>query len=146
MDLRITAAPAPDGFHEVRSWPLLTLDQLALLRNDLGAALPAGGDNLEDVPECVLLVASELATNAIEHGGGPATVRLLAGDGEYLLDVADRSPQHRPQISSTPGGDGGFGLMLAARLADAVGWYATRAGKHVWARFAVQNDAPPLPA
>ncbi|WP_278235695.1 ATP-binding protein [Isoptericola sp. AK164] len=147
MDTRITAAPAPDGFREVRSWPLLTIDEIAALRGDLEANLPvARGTSLDEVPESVLLVASELATNAIEHGGGPAAVRLLAREGEFLLDVADRTPSCAPQVAEDPSARGGFGLLLAARLADAVGWYATNAGKHVWARFTAARREPVVPA
>lgn len=147
MDTLFTAAPAPHGFREVRSWPLLTIDQLPALRGDLGATLPAAeGPGLGEVPEAVVLVASELATNAIEHGDGPAAVRLLAKDGELLLDVADRATTTEPRITRDPSATGGFGLMLAARLADAVGWYATRAGKHVWARFTVRAPEPSLTA
>ncbi|MDO8149909.1 ATP-binding protein [Isoptericola sp. b408] len=147
MDPRITAAPAPYGFREVRSWPLLTIEQLPALRGDLEANLPtAESASLDAVPEAIVLVASELATNAIEHGDGPAAVRLLERDGELLLDVADRASGTTPRITTDPCASGGFGLVLAARLADAVGWYATQAGKHVWARFTVETREPSLTA
>ncbi len=128
----------------MRAWPLLTIDDLALVRQDLGTTLPGvPGASLEDVPESVVLVASELATNALLHGGGPVTVRLFERAGEYLLDVVDRAPDSAPQIAAArPVGGGGFGLRLASRLADAIGWYPTPNGKHVWARFTVRSRTP----
>ncbi|ROS75463.1 ATP-binding protein [Cellulomonas sp. PhB143] len=143
MDTSFTAARAPEGFREVRSWPLFTVDELTALRVELGSTLPGGPRvSIEDVPESVVLVASELATNALSHGRGPATVRLCECDGEILLDVVDRAPDRAPEIASgRPTGQGGFGLRLAARLADEVGWYRTPHAKHVWARFTVRVGA-----
>lgn len=137
-------APAPRGFGEVRSWPLLAVEELAVLRDDLGATLPgAARRSLEEVPESVVLVASELATNALRHAGRPATVRLYQRADEYLLEVVDRAPGRRPEpVAGRPGGQGGFGLLLAARLADEVGWYSTATAKHVWARFTARTTAP----
>lgn len=146
MDQTIPARRAPEDFREVRSWPLLTVDGLAVVRQDLSATLPGyPGVGLEDIPESVILVASELATNALRHGGGPVTVHLAERQGEYLIDVVDRAPHVVPQIvSGRPVGGGGFGLRLAARLSDQIGWYATETGKHVWARFVVRSQMPSL--
>lgn len=146
MDPMIPVARTPEGFTEVRSWPLLTVDGLASIRRDLGSTLPGNpGGGLEDVPESVVLVVSELATNAIRHGGGPVTIRLFERDGECLIDVADRAPSIVPQIASGRAvGGGGFGLRLVAQLADQAGWYATASAKHVWARFRVPSRVPSL--
>ena len=54
------------------------------------------------------------------------------------------APSITVQVTTDPSASGGFGLMLAARLADTVGWYATHAGKHVWARFTVASREPSL--
>lgn len=141
MDQTLPQARAPRGFREVRSWPLLEVDELAVLRDDLGSVMPGRpGARLEDVPESVILVASELATNALSYAGGPAIVRLSARDGEYLLEVVDRAPDRVPErVADRPTGQGGFGLLLAARLADEVGWCRTENAKHVWARFTVSS-------
>ncbi|PFG41544.1 histidine kinase-like protein [Isoptericola jiangsuensis] len=146
MAPRLATAPAPADFAEVRSWPLLTLEDLAVLRADLVASLPpspGGRPSLEEIPESVLLVASELATNALQHGEGPVLVRLAARTDEFLLDVQDRTPAVAPRIDqgSTRGG-GGFGMQLVVKLADEVGWYTTQDSKHVWARFRVRTKAP----
>jgi signal transduction histidine kinase len=146
MAPRLAASPAPDGFTEVRAWPLRTLDDLAVLRADLVASLPpapGGRPSLEEIPESVLLVACELATNALQHGDGAALVRLSARPDGFLLEVQDRKPSTAPRIDegSTRGG-GGFGMQLVVRLADAVGWFTTDGAKHVWARFRVRAAAP----
>ncbi|MGF0114816.1 ATP-binding protein [Promicromonospora sp. Marseille-Q5078] len=141
-----SATHVPEGFREVRSWPLFTIDDLSALRDQLGTTLPGGPRaSLEEVPESVVMVASELATNALCHGRGPVTVRLSARGDELLLEVVDRDPEHGPQIvSARPVGEGGFGLLLAARLADETGWWRTRQAKHVWARFTVHANVPSL--
>jgi hypothetical protein len=141
VEQTLPEAQAPRGFREVRSWPLLAVEELTMLRDDLGVLMPGRpGARLEDVPESVILVASELATNALSYAGGPALVRLSARDGEYLLEVTDRAPDRVPErAADRPTGQGGFGLLLAARLADSVGWYRTETAKHVWARFTVSS-------
>jgi anti-sigma regulatory factor (Ser/Thr protein kinase) len=145
MELTFDAAPAPEGFREIGAWPLLTVEELTAVRDQLGSSLPSCGTSLEDIPEAVLLVASELATHALRHGEGPALIRLSSRDGSYLLDVADRSPESTPEISEMRApGQGGFGLRLVARLADAAGWYRTGGAKHVWATFTVRVGEPAL--
>jgi serine/threonine-protein kinase RsbW len=143
VDQTLPAAPAPRGFREVRSWPLLAVEELALIRDDLSSTLPRSSrTSLEDVPDSVVLVASELATNALSYAGRPAVVRLSERDGEYLLDVVDRAPDRVPGEAAAPSGRGGFGLLLAARLSAEVGWYSTATAKHVWARFAARSREP----
>ncbi|WP_029251687.1 ATP-binding protein [Paraoerskovia marina] len=144
----MTLGPTPAGFRELRSWPLLSVDDLAVVRQDLASTLPQSpGASLEEVPESVVLVVSELATNALRHGGGPVSVHLSERSGEVLVDVVDRAPDVAPQfVDGRPVGGGGFGLRLAARLADQLGWYATDTGKHVWAQFSVSSKMPSLSA
>ncbi|GAA0220931.1 ATP-binding protein [Cryptosporangium japonicum] len=73
---------------------------------------------LEDVPEKMVLVASELATNAIKHGLPPSIVRLLHTGDSFVLDVADHDLSNPPEyaVGRAPG-DGGLGLHLARELA-----------------------------
>ncbi|WP_418275337.1 ATP-binding protein [Isoptericola jiangsuensis] len=145
MKLSIPAAPVPEGFQEIGSWPLLSMDELTAVRGQIGGSLPSCGTTLEDIPESILLVASELATNALRHGQGPALVRLSVRGGTYLLDVVDRAPGVTPEIAAgRPTGQGGFGLRLASRLADEVGWSCTEGAKHVWATFTARIGEPSL--
>lgn len=86
------------------------------------------------------LVASELATNAVEHGGGPfIRVRLVYRVGAVTLAIWDANGRDLPKFG---GGDldaeGGRGLLITAELSDRWGCYRVRsAGKVVWALLAI---------
>jgi anti-sigma regulatory factor (Ser/Thr protein kinase) len=133
----------PSGCTEVGSWTLGDSRQLSALRHSLQDALE-GGEELDEVPEKVALVASELATNALRHGLPPTVVRLLRSDEAFVLDVADHDtgviPQPEDEESDS---EGGRGLQIARRLALDVGWYAADTTKHVWAQFAVPSRDTP---
>ncbi|MBB2925513.1 two-component sensor histidine kinase [Cellulomonas cellasea] len=85
----------------------------------------------------MVLVASELATNALRHGTPPTTVALHQCEDRFLLTVADHDPTTRPYLAGrrTPGA-GGFGLQIATMLALDLGWYRTETTKVVWAEIA----------
>jgi anti-sigma regulatory factor (Ser/Thr protein kinase) len=80
----------------------------------------------------VLLVLSELVTNAVTHAASTAQVRATLHHDRVRLEVRDRS--FRPPRLRT-GGDapGGFGLQFVATIADEWGWSTTATGKVVWA-------------
>lgn len=132
---KIQTGPAPAGFRTARSWTISRVEDLCRLRQGLHRVI----DGCCDEPQCaehLVLVANELATNALRHGSAPAIVRLMTNDTEYLLEVVDRAIDSHPVVAGPrPAGQGGFGLMLARRLADDVGFYTTPFAKHVWARF-----------
>ena len=128
----LPAAAAPVG-EPLGSWTLESTADLRRLRDALQSALHAP----RHVADPVVLVASELATNALRHGVPPVLVVLARTGTGYLLDVADGSLDAVPTYStSRPAGAGGFGLYLVGRLADEVGWYADDERKHVWAAIA----------
>lgn len=98
---------------------------------------------LDDRADRVLLVASELATNALIHGLPPSVVRLLLADGCFVLDIADHDMQAFPQLRDVePTDSGGRGLHLARQLSLDVGWYATVDAKHIWASFSAVTTTP----
>ena len=112
-----TSPPPPDA-EELHVWVLDNSTQLRLLRSSLQQALtghpPVAGDTLGDVPERMVLVATELATNAIVHGRPPTEVRLLRTTDCFVLDVADRDLTRIPELADTrPLHAGGRGLQLA---------------------------------
>lgn len=116
-------------------------DQLRTLRAGLSEEIP--GEPLADVPERMLLVATELATNAIRHGRPPTEVKLLRTDSQFVLDVLDRDPDTSPEPADAAWDSaGGRGLQIAQSLSLDVGWYTTAQAKHVWASF----PAPIAPA
>ena len=126
--------------HQIHEWILDTPAQLRELRAALHTALtgsPEFDGRLEDVPEKMLLVATELATNALRHGRPPTSVRLYEVDDEgYILDVADHDPQILPEFADfRPPGGGGLGLRLAEEFSLDIGWFVNGPTKHIWARF-----------
>ncbi|MFE1346214.1 ATP-binding protein [Streptomyces sp. NPDC058757] len=66
------------------------------------------------------LVVTELVTNAVRHGGGVRAVELAAGADGLDIAVTDRSPLPPHLRRPSMAGDGGHGLGIVARLADAV--------------------------
>jgi anti-sigma regulatory factor (Ser/Thr protein kinase) len=84
-----------------------------------GGALGLGDSQVSDL----VLVAHELATNAVRHGGGAGRLRLWRVDGSVFCEVVDSGagflftgPEHqrRPDV----GASGGRGLWIVARLVD----------------------------
>ncbi|QCB94946.1 ATP-binding protein [Cellulomonas shaoxiangyii] len=137
--------PAPT-FVALRRWVLSNAVQLRTLRGDLRKQIAASSSSavgpLGDVPEKVVLVASELATNALAHGRPPTQVRLAQDGTTFLLEVSDGAVDRHPFLAEGRApGDGGFGLQIARRLSLDVGWYADSEGKHVWATFCATDDA-----
>lgn len=87
--------------------------------------------------EDVVLVASELVTNAVEHGHGEVTVVLRQGeDGRLVLRVWD-DDAHIP-VQRGPADDSvrGNGLVIVDAVSRAWGYETAGDGKWVWAEFA----------
>ncbi|MER7934077.1 ATP-binding protein [Streptomyces sp. NPDC093272] len=95
----------------------------------------------EPLAETLILLVSELVTNAVVHTGCPAVLRLSLpgsdreGAGESVtvrLEVADSSD--RAPVPRCVGTDatGGRGLALVDGLADRWGWSPEGAGKRIW--------------
>jgi anti-sigma regulatory factor (Ser/Thr protein kinase) len=121
----------------------------------------------EPLAETLILLISELVTNAVVHTGCPAVLRMLlpdadaaasvpgtaagaveasalrAGGAETVrVEVADRSL--RPPMPRHAQGEetNGRGLELVDGLADRWGWRAEGAGKSVWCE--VDRSRPAL--
>lgn len=92
----------------------------------------------EPLAETLILLVSELVTNAVVHTGRPAVLRLLLSglrDGavaKVRLEVADMSAC--PPAPRCADGDetGGRGLALVEGLADRWGWSYDGPGKRIW--------------
>jgi serine/threonine-protein kinase RsbW len=140
----LESARPPDRFTPVRQWSLDSVTDLARVRSELlqevTAPRAAPQPRLGQVPENMVLVASELATNALQHGQPPTVLSLHADTQDYLLDVCDANLDDAPVFAGErPSGAGGFGLMIARRLSQVVGWYTTDTSKHIWAIFPAQR-------
>jgi serine/threonine-protein kinase RsbW len=120
----------PHGLQALRAALLQAVSE----RQDLDAAAA------DDLTERLVIVATELAGNALRHTRPPTVVALLRCDGRLVLDVLDNDSRSAPVVEHRPPGTGGLGLQLTDRLADDVGWYPTSAGKHVWAMFPLACD------
>ncbi|WP_433448730.1 SpoIIE family protein phosphatase [Streptomyces sp. CA-142005] len=90
----------------------------------------------DDTRDNVLLLVSELVTNAVRFATGPITVRLIRSGHGLLCEVGDTG-KGRPLLSR--GGlldDGGRGLHIVHRLTTRWGVRWTDTGKVVWAKVA----------
>jgi signal transduction histidine kinase/DNA-binding response OmpR family regulator len=108
------------------------LSEIAVARERVDEQLLAWG--VPDRPRGdLVLVTSELVTNALTHGRSPAELRLRRSDSEVLIEVSDassRRPQRRlPGIED----EHGRGLGIVERLADRWGSRILADGKVVWA-------------
>lgn len=82
-----------------------------------------------------ILVVSELVTNAVRHGYGARTLRLVGSSWRIRVEVADGNPAHPAARRS--GADGGWGIKLVDRLTAAWGVSPSRGGgKIVWCELA----------
>lgn len=141
-DAGLPLSRPPETFRPVQEWSLDSLDELSSVRSELAARLRTGeaapDAGLGTTPEKVVLVASELATNALEHGRPPTIVRLATDDTLWLLEVADHDRGTVPVYAGEriPGA-GGLGLHLARTLSLDVGWYSTATTKNIWVTFRV---------
>ncbi|MFJ2772206.1 ATP-binding protein [Streptomyces sp. NPDC087300] len=100
--------------------------------------LPAEGADRRAAAEDVLLVVSELVTNACLHAEGPDEL-WLSCDGKVLrIEVSDRGTgQPAPRTPHRAGRPGGHGMFIVQRLC--LDWGVVRApgvtGKTVWAEL-----------
>lgn len=98
------------------------LDGLVSLRSAVAAHADRLGLPAARIPELVL-VAHELATNAVRHGGGQGRVRMWGDGASVFCEISDAGPG----LSAPPADDygrpsvdalGGRGLWLAFHLCD----------------------------
>ena len=89
------------------------------------------------------LIATELATNALLHGGGIAVVAVKQTDDGVRIEVADRS-RRAPLVGlSSVEAMTGRGLSLVVRLATRWGIEPTEEGKVIWADV-VEGEVPKM--
>ncbi|MEU0356534.1 ATP-binding protein [Streptomyces cyaneofuscatus] len=141
LQVQLEVGPDPAEVGRARRWARSRL---------LGSGI---GDD-EPLAETLILLISELVTNAVVHTGCPAVLRMLfggggGGSGTVRVEVADASD--RPPLQRHAEGEdtGGRGLELVDGLADRWGWQPEGAGKQIWcevdrgAPAVVVQDAPP---
>jgi anti-sigma regulatory factor (Ser/Thr protein kinase) len=92
----------------------------------------------------VLLVVSELATNAIRHGAGDMEVRVVPGVGQVRVEVLDEGGSVIPEPPGAPpiAAVGGRGLHLVRAMSQAWGTGFDASGRTlVWAEVPVRQRA-----
>jgi len=99
----------------------------------------------DDLLGDILLVCTELVSNAYDHARGPRDVRveLEAGGRVVRVEVDDGSPQALPAPGrSSAGPFRGRGLTLVERIASR--WGVLNRGDHktVWAEFSFDSPHP----
>jgi anti-sigma regulatory factor (Ser/Thr protein kinase) len=88
--------------------------------------------------EDLLLVVSELVTNAVVHGAEPIRVTMVRAPERVRVEVTDGAAASSPHGNPRPPADAetGRGLSVVTRLAVAWGWRASPGrGKTVWAEL-----------
>jgi serine/threonine-protein kinase RsbW len=138
-----TSRPPPAV--ELQRWALSGAAELRSLRTSLQQALRAirttGAHDLQDISERIVLVATELATNALQHGLPPTTVRLLRHQDRFVLDVADHNPGNAPlEAALSLAGQRSRGLPIVRAMSLDIGWYTDGAVKHVWASLSAEPE------
>jgi anti-sigma regulatory factor (Ser/Thr protein kinase) len=93
---------------------------------------------IAELADDILLVADELATNAVVHARSEYVVRVHRRDTCVRVEVDDTSVEP-PQIrASSPLATSGRGLVLVGELSRSWGWDLRAGGKSVW----VEIDIP----
>ncbi|MEY9878418.1 hypothetical protein ABH931_007945 [Streptacidiphilus sp. MAP12-33] len=94
------------------------------------------GPDAQEAVEDVLLVVSELVSNAVVHGGGAVELVLDIDPTRLVVGVSDLS-HVRPAAreSEDPARPGGHGLLVVRRLSARWGTTPLPDGKFVWAEF-----------
>ncbi|MGQ4490864.1 ATP-binding protein [Streptomyces sp. SAS_281] len=83
------------------------------------------------VVDDVVLVVSELVTNAICHGDGAVRLSVSAADGELRVSVIDQSPDRATVRHADADDVSGRGLFLVAAFAHRWG----SGGEETWCTF-----------
>ncbi|MEV6239156.1 ATP-binding protein [Lentzea sp. NPDC051838] len=125
---------------EVLGTSARTLHTLPEDQPDLVAMRAWVGTLLRDLPEDVrldvLLVCTELASNAYEHAIGPRAVRVQRHVDFIRVEVDDHTPASLPRLGeSRLGSSRGRGLMLTAAISRCWGTREMVGGKTVWAEI-----------
>ncbi|WP_030680186.1 ATP-binding protein [Streptomyces cellulosae] len=100
--------------------------------------LPAATADQRAAAEDVLLVVSELVTNACLHAEGPDELWITCDNKVIRLEVSDKGTgQPAPRTPHRAGRPGGHGMFIVQRLC--LDWGVVRApgvaGKTVWAEL-----------
>jgi anti-sigma regulatory factor (Ser/Thr protein kinase) len=117
-----------------------TPDCAAIVRSQLAEVLGDWGCSDELVSDA-MLVATELVTNAMLHGGGCTSLAAVFDSRTLRLEVGDRASLPPQKHHYEEGAATGRGLYLVDALSAVWGWEAQAAGKLVWAEIGSPSSA-----
>ena len=91
--------------------------------------------NLDGTTEALMIIASELVSNAVLHGAEPVELTLCLELDEVTVEVSDGDPAVNNVRSpdTNERATGGRGLAVVAALSRRWGTRPSRNGKTVWA-------------
>lgn len=98
-----------------------------------------------EAQDTALLLTTELVTNAIEHGGGPAVLDAAVRERSLRVTVADASPvTPRPKLPAELDelSERGRGLFLVDALASRWGSEPNASGKAMWFEVDLPRSTP----
>lgn len=98
---------------------------------------------VEEAADGVLLVVSELVTNALVHTQGPVRLDLILRGDRVRVSVNDASPRApaKPVIVDWES-TGGRGLLLVEAMSESFGSVPVAGGKQVWSEIRVPRREP----
>jgi PAS domain S-box-containing protein len=96
----------------------------------------------EETVEELILITSELVTNAFLHGRPPVDLRLRRSGTEVVLEVQDRAAVRPRRRLAHEDDEHGRGMLIVSTLADAWGTRSIGTGKSVWATRYVEAQVP----
>ena len=140
--VRPAAAPAANALRWRQVFPGEDC-QLGVLRRSLSSVLP----------ECparddVISVATELATNALQHTAsgrsGLFAVEVTWHESAVRVAVADGGSPTEPRVIEDPAAEHGRGLLLVAALSVRTGVTGDHRGRLVWADIAWDGPNAPI--
>jgi PAS domain S-box-containing protein len=92
--------------------------------------------------EDMVLMTSELFTNAVRHGETPVELRIALEDDEIVLEIHDHGVDNPAPVTAADQDEHGRGLFIVSTLATRWGHRYTETGKTVWCVLALDPDSP----
>jgi anti-sigma regulatory factor (Ser/Thr protein kinase) len=136
--LVLTSDPRPEVSFEITATPDSVREARERVVETAAERLPA--DRVAELR----LVASEVITNAVRHGGSgePVRIRALVTEEFLCVKVTDAGPGIAPRPRATaPAADGGFGLVLVESLTRRWGMTREEGRTRIWFEFDLDQAA-----
>ncbi|MFD8418779.1 SpoIIE family protein phosphatase [Streptomyces sp. NPDC059466] len=124
---------------QIATWDL-SHDPVVVAHARAVATAQLTGWGLEGLADTTELIVSELVTNAVRHGAGAITLRLIRHE-VLVCEVTDTSDSVPRLRHARPTDEGGRGLFLVAQLSSRRGTRHSSVGKTVWAEQEINTPS-----